>query len=284
MSSPLPVGNAPRADDGYFGPDSVSWKVFADPSARLGGAAGLLLQSLNPNMMRLFMHATASHGDAAGRDERTGRYLDTVIFGDTAHADAATASVRRMHAHAVWEDPHTGTTLRADEPSWMAWTHNALVYALLRAAEAFGNPLTPEEQDRFVLEQHKAAELLGIDVSLLPADRASLDAHVDDQRHWLSLCLEAAEVTQLLRSPKLWGNPITVYTTVNIQDGVLSLLPDWALLLFGIAGRPMSLRGAAKVSRGLISIARKSSSYADTITAVTTRIEDHPYRKVRAAR
>lgn len=280
----IPVQDAPREDDGYFGPDSVSWKIYADPSAKLGGAIALLLQALNPNMMRLFDKATNSHGDAGGRDERTGRYLDTVTFGDKAHADAAAQSVRRMHAHAVWEDPQTGQVLRADEPAWQDWTHNALVYGLLRAAEEFGNPLTADEQDEFVREQFIAAELMGIDTSRLPGSRAELDAYVLEQRHWMALTLPAAEVTRALRSPKLTGNPLTVFTAVNIQDGILYLLPDWARLLYGIEGRPMNLRAAAATTRRLLSIARRSASYAETITAVTTKIDNHPYRKVRKKR
>lgn len=273
--------DTPRSDDGYFGPGSVTWKVFADPATKLGGMAALLLQALNPNMMRLFDQATASYGDAAGRDERTGRYLDTIAFGDKAHADAAAKSVRRMHAHAVWDDPHTGQTLRAEEPAWMAWTHNTLVYALLRSAEAFGLELTPDEENRFVVEQHIAAGLLGMDPTTLPATRAELDKHIDEQRHWLSLCLPAAQVTRQLRKPSFRGNPITVWTTIIVTDGVLSILPDWVLLLYGIEGRPMNLRAAGKTTKRLMAIARKSESYENVITTVTTRIENHPYRKVR---
>lgn len=277
-ASPL---DAPREDDGYFGPDSVSWRVFADPSSRLGGMAGLLLQALNPNMMRLFDAASATYSDPAGRDERTGRFVNTITFGDKAHADAAAASVRRMHDHAVWEDPQTGQVLRASEPAWLDWTHNALTYALLRSAEAFGLDLTPADQDRFVREQHIAAELVGIDPSRLPATRAELDAHIHDQRAWMALSLPAAEITRALRKPSLKGNPVRVFTAVVVQDGVLSLLPDWALLLYGIEGRPMNLRSAAKTTRRLIGVARRSASYDDVITDITTRVDNHPYRKVR---
>jgi len=281
-TTPHPAQNAPREDDGYFGPGSVSWKVYADPSSRVAGMAGLLLQALNPGMMRLFEHVSAAYADPKGRDERTGRYLDTVMFGDKAHADAAAASVRRMHAHAVWEDPHTGTTLRADEPAWIDWTHNALVFALLRGAEAFGLDLTPAEQDRFVVEQHIAAELVGSDPARLPATRADLEAYVDEQRHWLSLSLAAAEVTTALRKPNLWGNPVKVFTFVVVQDGMLSLLPEWARLMYGIEGRPMNLRAAARTTKRLIGIARRNESYDKMVAEITTRIDETPYRKVRA--
>lgn len=96
MSAPAPQPQQERLDDGYFGPDSISWRVFADPSSKRGGVAAILLQALNPNMMRLFDKVRTTAVDASGRAERTGRYVDTTIFGDRAHADAAGTSVRRM--------------------------------------------------------------------------------------------------------------------------------------------------------------------------------------------
>lgn len=287
-TAPKPTASeatARREDDGYFGPDSVSWRVFADPASKLGGMAALILQALNPYMMRVFYNTTVSHDDAAGRDERTGRYFETVVFGDRAHADAAAETVRRMHARAVWADPHTGQELRADNQEWLAWTHNTFVYALIEAANAFGNELSAAEQERFIVEQHAAAKLIGIESDdLLPRTRAELDAYIDAQRGWLALTIEAAEVTRALRKPSLKGNPIKVWSLVIIQDGVLSLLPQWALLLYGIEGRPMNLRAAARSTKRIMGLARRSSSYGELIGAAVSRVEDHPYRKVRKPR
>lgn len=277
--------NSARADDGYFGPESVSWRVFADPVSKLGGMAALLLQALNPYMMRLFYKTTGSHDDSAGRDERTGRYFETVVFGDKAHAEAAAQSVRRMHAHAVWVDPHSGQEMRADNQDWLAWTHNTFVYALIRASNAFGNELTAAEADQFVVEQLEAARLIGIeDLSVIPRTVGELETYIDAQQSWLSLTVEAAEVTRTLRKPSFKGNPIKVWSIIIVQDGVLSLLPDWARLLYGIEGRPMNLRSAARSTRWIMSLARKSQSYGELIGAATARVEDHPYRKVRTPR
>lgn len=273
-----------RADSGYFGEDSVSWRVFADPSSKLGGVAAILLQSLNPMMMRLFAATSDYTADVEGRGERTGRYLDTLVYGDRAHADAAAQAVNRLHAASVWTDPRTGEELRADTEEWLAWTHNCLVYGLLRAADAFGPELTAAEQDRFLTEQHTAAALVGIgDPALLPSTREELDAYIDENKSWMALTIPAAEVSRTLRSPSLSGNPVTTWITINVQDGILSLLPDWALLLFGIEGRPMNLAAAAKTTKRLVDSARKNSSSSDVIAEVTSRVETHPYRKVRSA-
>ena len=281
MTTTARMTDQPRQDDGYFGPNSVSWRVYADPSAKLGGIAALLLQALNPNMMRLFSEVSVTGQDPAARGERTGQYIDTTIFGDKAHADAAARSVRGMHKHAAWQDPATGEALQAETESWMDWTHNTLVYAVLRAADAFGPRLTPAEGDRFVLEQHLSAELIGIDPARLPATRAALEKYIDDQRHWMALCLPAAEVSQAIRKPSLKGNPVKVWTGIIIQDGILSLLPDWALLLYGVAGRPMNLRSAARTTKGMMAAARRNHSYEKVITDLTTKVDTHPYRKVR---
>lgn len=282
MKTSPPANIRAAAHDGYFGPDTVSWKVFSDPSSKLGGVAGILLQSLNPMMMRLFSAASDYESDVAGRGERTGRYIDTIIFGDTAHADAAAAAVRRLHAHAVWTDPQTGETLRADNEPWLAWTHNSLVYALLRAADAFGPSLTVAEADRFVVEQHRAAKLAGIDDdSLLPPTREALAHYIDANSEWMALTLPAAEISRALRAPSLKGNPVHVWVSLNVQDAILSLLPEWALLLFGIEGRPMNMRAAVKVTRRIVAQGRKRAGAAELIAEATTRVQDHPYRKVR---
>ena len=271
----LPVAST-TTHDGYFSPDSVSWRVFADPASKLGGMAALLLQALNPFMMRVFYNTTVSHEDAAGRDERTGRYFETVVFGDKAHADKASEIVRRMHAHARWTDPNTGEVLAADNPQWLAWTHNTFVYALVRASREFGVPLTD------AVEQLVAGRLIGIeDETLLPRTWADLEAYIDAQTSWLALGVEAAEVTRGLRKPVFRGNPITVWTTIIVQDGVLGILPDWARLLYGIYGRPMNLRSAGRTTAWLMSLARRSKPGAALIADATTRVQDHPYRRLR---
>ncbi len=268
-------------DEGYFGPESVSWILFSDPSSKLGGVAAILMQALNPMMMRLFDQTSGYATDMEGRAERTGRYIDTTIFGDRAHADAAGTSVRRMHAHAHWNDPKTGMELRADNHDWLVWTHNTVVWGVLRGADAFGPDLTIDQQDTFIQEQHKAAELVGIDPSILSSTRAELDSYMDEQKSWMALTLPAAELAKGLRKPNLKGNPVKVWAGIIVQDGILFMLPDWARQLYGIEGRPMNLGSAARLTRRFIAGARKKSSRAELISEITERVSTHPYRKVR---
>ncbi|WP_137725426.1 oxygenase MpaB family protein [Prescottella subtropica] len=274
---------ATRQDDGLFGPDSISWRLFADPASALGAVCGVLLQALEPGMMTLFSKVSVNYADSVGRAARTAKYLDTTVFGDTVHAHAAGESVRRMHAHAQWTDERTGHTLRADDPAWLEWTHHTLVWGILRSSEMYGPRLTPAERDRFVVEQHRAAELVGLDPSGLPRTHAELDTYIHAQVDRLAVTLPAAEATAGLRKPSLRGNPITVASSVVIQDGIIALLPDWARTMYGIAGRPMSLGGAARVTGWLMAAARRNKPYEKLIADMLTDVDAHPYRKVRAA-
>ncbi|TQL43733.1 uncharacterized protein (DUF2236 family) [Leucobacter komagatae] len=281
--SPPRSGYAPAdgTDNGYFGPDSVSWRVFSDPAARLGIAAGILLQALNPLMMRLLAE-TAGGGSGLGAS-RPGQYLDTIIFGDRVHAEAAAEAVNALRADSAWTDPRTGMRLRGDNEEWRAWSHNALVYGLLRAAEAFGPELSRGEQDRFIVEQHTTACLLEIeDEAFLPATRAELEAYLERNSTWMALTIPAAELARDLRRPAAAVgpgevDPVATWLSANLQDAILSLLPDWALLLYGTDGHSMRVSGAAKSTRTIVESARQNASVADTVAGVTSRVETHRY-------
>ncbi|MDO9486604.1 MAG: oxygenase MpaB family protein [Actinomycetota bacterium] len=272
-----------RLDDGLFGPHSLTWRVYADPSAQIGMVAAVLMQALNPNMMRLFTEVSANSRDAAGRAARTGQYILTTVFADSAHAEAAGAMVRRQHAHAKWTDPTTGETLEAEKPAWLAWTHNCLIWGVLRACDAFGPALTTAEQDQLVVEQLVSARLVGLNPDDLPATRAALDAYIDEQKDWMAMTLPAAESTASLRRPKLWGNPVTIIPGLFIQDAIIALLPQWAQMLYGLDSRHMHPRLATAGTRAALNAARRSKSYEQVLRESLTEAQAHPYARVKSA-
>jgi uncharacterized protein (DUF2236 family) len=266
-----------RVDDGLYGPDSVSWKLFNDPSAQLGMVCAVLLQALNPSMMRLFDKVSNNNQDPAGRAARTGQFVLTTVFADTPRAEAAGATVRKLHRIAKWTDPQTGDVLEADNPLWLAWTHNSIVWGVLRAAEVWGPKLSVAEQDQFVTEQHKSAVLVGIDPASLPSTKAALDTYLDAQRDWLALSYAAAETSSVLRKPSLRGNPLKTVPAVILNDGLISLLPSWGFTLYGISGRPMNLRLAQRAVGAMLATARKAKPYDTVLRETLAEVDAHPY-------
>lgn len=280
------VVDQPRQDDGYFGPDSITWRLFSDPSSKLGGVAAILLQALNPYQMWLFDSSSYNTSDPQKRAERTARYVDTITFGDKAHADAAAESVRRIHANIRWTEPLTGKEFSADRQEWLIWTHNTIVFGVGRAAQLLGPDLSAAELDQFVKEQHIAARLAGIDVEgqKLASTWDELVAYIDGEQGWMAVTLTAAETSRIFRAPKLWGgNLFENWIKIVVGDGILAMLPKWAQLLYGIEGRPMNLEKAAAATRKMMERARNKTSYERVITEFTTKVDTHPYRKVRAA-
>jgi uncharacterized protein (DUF2236 family) len=82
------------ADDGFFGPASVTWRVSADLSSIVAGLRALLVQALHPLAMAGVDQHSDWRRDPVGRLAATSSYLATVSFGDRAAAERAVASTR----------------------------------------------------------------------------------------------------------------------------------------------------------------------------------------------
>lgn len=279
--------NGPRADEGYFGPSSVTWKVVSHPAAlNVGGGMAVLLQVLDPGEMRHLSRTTIARegGEAsAARFKRTGAYLITVNFGDKAHADAAAAHVDRLHERAVFTDPDTGEVVRAKNPEWLRWTHNTFVWGALTAALAYGLELTEAEQDRFVLEQHRAAELLHVP-GPLPETKRELDEVIAHKGDSAALILPAADIARALRNPGD-GGMLQKWVGRNVQYGMLALMPDWALRLYGIDGlNDRRIRRGKRWMGLFMRLATRSRSMEKLIEDSLAEATVHPYQRVRNAK
>src|ERR1700677_5290705 len=77
------------ADDGFFGPGSVTWRLHADLSAPVSGLRSLLLQALHPLAMAGVDQHSQWRGDPAGRLASTAAHVPTPT-----HPDRGAAPVR----------------------------------------------------------------------------------------------------------------------------------------------------------------------------------------------
>src|SRR6185437_9766130 len=129
------------ADDGFFGPASVTWRINADLSGAVAGLRSLLMQALHPLAMAGVDQHSDWRRDPVGRLAATSSYLATVSFGDRAAAERAAARVRRIHEHVRGVDQVTGRSYAAGDPALLLWIHAVLVESTLVACELFGTPL-----------------------------------------------------------------------------------------------------------------------------------------------
>jgi uncharacterized protein (DUF2236 family) len=230
------------SDVGYFGPESVTWRIHGEAIAMVGGLRALLLQALHPGAMRLLAERSNFRDDPWSRFERTTGYVATVCFAPTAEVDAAAARVRAVHR-----------ALGIDDPEQLAWVHVCLVDSFLAAARAAGVGLTPADRDRYVREQVRAAELVGVAVA--PTTVAELRHFVTGVRPSLHGTPEARTAARLvvlppLPVPRRLAIPARLgWTTISTL--AVGLLPRWARRMYRLPTLPGTALSTAAGMRAL---------------------------------
>lgn len=222
------------ADDGFFGPGSVAWRVSTDLASPVAGLRALLIQALHPLAMAGVDQHSDWREDPVGRLAATSGYLATVTFGERASAERAAAHVRRIHERVTGLDSVTGRQYAAGDPALLLWVHAALVDSGIAACELFGTPLSPADADRYVAEMVVAGELVGIPREVVPSSAAALADYLDKMLPEL-ICTPAAgqSMAYLLDPPGL--DPDIAEIWQDVRDGAVCSLPDWAIKLYGYA-------------------------------------------------
>lgn len=232
------------ADPGWFGPDSVSWRVHHDPAILVGGLRALMLQSLHPDVMLQFHKITDARADPWGRLGRTAQYVDVVVFGTRDEADEASARVRRVHR-----------ALGLDRQDWLLWVHCAAVDSWLRAYEVSGGRLDPGDGDRYLTEQVRAGELVGCDPATVPRTRAELATYFEQIRPQLAVTPGAREAVRGVLWPPMparvaLATPARPLWTLAATTA-FGLLPRWARRMFALPGLPPTDVAAGLTARAL---------------------------------
>jgi uncharacterized protein (DUF2236 family) len=220
------------ADDGFFGPASVAWRISGDLSAPVAGLRALMIQALHPLAMAGVDQHSDWRADPVGRLAATSAYLATITFGERASAERAATRVRRIHERVTVVDNETGKPYAAGDPALLLWVHAALVDSNIAAREKFGTPLSPDEADRYIEEMVVAAELVGVPAEFVPDSQAALAKYLAWVQPQL-LCTAAAResMAYLLDPPGL--DPEVAEIWQDIREATLISLPDWARQMYG---------------------------------------------------
>jgi uncharacterized protein (DUF2236 family) len=227
------------ADDGFFGPTSLTWRVSADLASPVAGLGSLLMQALHPLAMAGVDQHSGWRRDPVGRLAATSAYLATVTFGERAAAERAAARVRRIHDHVRGTDAVTGRRYAAGDPALLLWVHAAQVDSVLAAGSLVGTALSAADSDRYVAEMVAAAELAGVPRPLAPASVAELELYVASVRPTLRCTPAAAEsMAYLLDPPGLDEEVAEIWQ--DVRDAAIAVLPEWARQMYGYDAPPLS--------------------------------------------
>ncbi len=192
------LGALPGAErEGFFGPQSASWRVNRESAVFLGAGRAALLQLAHPWVAAALGHHSNLLNDALGRFHSTFRVVYTMLFGTRIEASAASAALYRRHISIRGElpgqvgDHHAGEHYEANEVAALRWVYATLVDSALLAYEFALPPLSPSDREHYYSESKRMGALFGIPPDALPATWAAFSEYMHAMLHSSSLGVDA---------------------------------------------------------------------------------------------
>ena len=162
-----------KADPGYFGPESMMWKVNKEITVLFGGARALLMHAAHP-----LIAAGARQTSFYQRDpwKRLIRTLSSKFsnFGTKAEADESAHRINKLHEVIKGEDEITGGYYDALDHEQLLWVHACLQISSIYFYEKTVGKLTETQKDQYHLENSFAAQLVLVDRDLIPKSHNDL--------------------------------------------------------------------------------------------------------------
>ncbi len=249
-----------QQDYGFFGPDSVTWKVWGYPtSIVLGFLRAVVIEELDPHLVASVEQSGQVKARPKLRYDRTMQYFATVKFGDAESVLRASDTLMKIHARAVGDDPITGSRYDANDPASQLWIHLTAWHSILYTYEVFGpGKLEPEEEDRYWEECARAAEFQTIDPADVPRSREAIRAYFAAYRprlvgsevaqDMMNFLLDAGTVVLPERMPR----PARfVFNTVT-RRAIIATMPRWMRKLGATTQSGATDRLAIAVTRPLV--------------------------------
>lgn len=214
----------PPGDHGLFGPESVTWKVHADPAMIVGGMAALLLQALHP----LAMAGVAEHSDFRHRPfqrlSRTASFVAATTYGSTDVAESVIEVVKAVHVRVRGVAPD-GRPYAASDPDLVRWIHVAETASFMRAHRRYNpNPVRGRDVDAYFAEMAVIAERLG--APDVPRNRAEIRAYLRDVRPQLEAGPQAREALHFLTAP-VGRDALTRQISQVLTSAAIGLQSPW---------------------------------------------------------
>jgi uncharacterized protein (DUF2236 family) len=190
------------ADQGLFGPDSISWQVNRETTVLFGGARALLMQAAHPLVLAGARQTGFYERNPWKRLERTLQLTYTITFGTREAALEAARRINRVHEDVHGVDEVTGLPYDAMDPDLLLWVHASLVDSQLLFERLTVGGLDDAGRERFHQEQMAGVELLGLDRSRIPPTTSDLRRYIDRMADDALLVTdETRRVADLIRHP-----------------------------------------------------------------------------------
>jgi len=170
-----------KADPGYFGPDSMMWKVNKEITVLFGGARALLMHAAHPLIAAGARQTSFYQRDPWKRLIRTLSLQNSVTFGTKEEADESAHRINKLHEVIKGTDEISGGYYDALDYEQLLWVHACLQISSIYFYEKTVKKLTTEEKDLYHRENTLAAEMVLIDSKKMPTTHEGLKQWVIDK-------------------------------------------------------------------------------------------------------
>ncbi|MEM7800478.1 MAG: oxygenase MpaB family protein [Chloroflexota bacterium] len=200
--------NMGHPDYGFFGPQSISWKIYREPAVVLGGMRAVLMQTAHPAIAQGVEENSNFRNNLFMRGRRTIQALYQLVFGNLTQARGLAARVYNVHhfvrgtvsneTNSRW----SGASYRANDPELLLWVAATVAETTLDLYQSLFYPLSPQEQMSYIEELN-----IGLTLNGLPKSD-----HFDSTKHLKTYINSVLEGSDLAVGPIGMGIAETLFT------------------------------------------------------------------------
>ena len=224
-----------QGDPGYFGPQSMMWKVNKEITVLFGGARALLMHAAHPLIAAGARQTSFYQRDPWKRLIRTLSLQNSVTFGTKSEADESAHRINKLHEVIKGDDPVSGGYYDALDHEQLLWVHACLQISSIYFYEKTVKQLSTDEKNQYHIENMKSAELVLININKMPQTHEQLKQWVIEkskEKDYLLYTDVAKDVEEIIA-----GGPVPTHIKPSwpfIAFTALNTLPKEFKNLYGV--------------------------------------------------
>ena len=198
-----------QGDPGYFGPQSMMWKVNKEITVLFGGARALLMHAAHPLIAAGARQTSFYQRDPWKRLIRTLSLQNSVTFGTKSEADESAHRINKLHEVIKGDDPISGGYYDALDHEQLLWVHACLQISSIYFYEKTVKHLSTDEKNQYHIENMKSAELVLININKMPQTHEELKKWVIEkskEKNYLLYTDVAKDVEEIIA-----GGPVPTH-------------------------------------------------------------------------
>tara|TARA_B100000700_G_scaffold66326_1_gene73175 strand:- start:147 stop:989 length:843 start_codon:yes stop_codon:yes gene_type:complete len=222
-------------DPGYFGPESMMWKVNKEITVLFGGARALLMHAAHPLIAAGARQTSFYQRDPWKRLIRTLSLQNSVTFGTKEEANESATRINRLHEVIKGEDEITGNIYDALDHEQLLWVHACLQLSSIYFYEQTVRKLSEVEKNQYHKENMLSAKLVLIDIESMPNTHKELKDWVKNksvEKNYLLMTDVAKDVQDIISGGPVPGHIKPIWPFISFT--AFNTLPEEFKEIYGI--------------------------------------------------